>query len=204
MKHPVTSAIAGFVAAILLLSGCASSNENSGLLDKSLELMGVQKPNVPDLSGVPAPRLDKRVPLRIHAAERVNTDPSGRSLSVVLRIYKLKEPSAFLLASSDAFKSAQAEQAAFGGAIAEVREVTLTPGQKSETTEILSAGATHIGVVALFRAPAPDRWRFAFDAKASETKGITLGIHGCAIGVAVGEPIGAPPESLRLGGIQCK
>lgn len=204
MKHSVTSFIIFLVAALTGISGCASSNENSGLIDKSLELIGVQKPAVPDLSGVPTPTFDKRVPLRIHAAERVNTDPAGRSLSLVVRIYKLKEASAFLLASADAFKSPEAERAAFGGAIAEVREITLTPGQKSETVEILSPGVSHIGVVALFRAPASDRWRFAFEGKSSETKGITLGLHGCAIGIAVGEPIGAPPESLRLGGIQCK
>ena len=184
MKHSVTMLIIFLVFALTGISGCASSNENSGLIDKSLELIGVQKPAVPDLSGVPTPTFDKRVPLRIHAAERVNTDPAGRSLSLVVRIYKLKEASAFLLASADAFKSPEAERAAFGGAIAEVREITLTPGQKSETVEILS--------------------RFAFEGKSSETKGITLGLHGCAIGIAVGEPIGAPPESLRLGGIQCK
>ena len=59
-------------------------------------------------------------------------------------------------------------------------------------------------MVAQFRAPATGRWRFAFDTKAAEKTGITLGVHGCAMSVAAGEPVGTPPELLRLAGVQCR
>lgn len=187
------------------LSGCASSDAGGGLVDKSLEALGLKKPEVP--SGVSVPpvlQMDKKVVLRIHAGEQLNTGTNGRSLSVVVRIYRLKDSATFLRAPYDAFRTPAAEQEAFGTDLAEVREVVLTPGQKSETVETMARSAPILGVVALFRAPAQGRWRFAFDANAAEKKGVTLGVHGCALSVAAGEPIDTPPEALRLAGVVCK
>ena len=82
--------------------------------------------------------------------------------------------------------------------------MVLTPGQKSETVETMARSAPYLGVVALFRAPAQGRWRFAFDASSAEKKGVTLGVHGCALSVATGDPIDTPPEALRLAGVVCK
>jgi hypothetical protein len=33
---------------------------------------------------------------------------------------------------------------------------------------------------------------------------VTLGVHGCALSVATGDPIDTPPEALRLAGVVCK
>lgn len=187
------------------MSGCASS-EGGGLVDKSLEALGLKKPELPSGVTMPAqmPQLDKKVVLRIHAGEQLNTGTNGRSLSVVVRIYRLKDSAAFLRAPYDAFRTPAAEQDAFGSDLAEVREVVLTPGQKSETVETMARNAPFLGVVALFRAPAQGRWRFAFDASSAEKKGVTLGVHGCALSVATGDPIDTPPEALRLAGVVCK
>jgi type VI secretion system protein VasD len=187
------------------LSGCASSDAGGGLVDKSLEALGLKKPELPGgLTAPPLPQLDKKVVLRIHAGEQLNTGTNGRSLSVVVRIYRLKEPATFLRAPYDAFRTPAAEKEAFGTDLAEVREVVLTPGQKSETVETMARSAPFLGVVALFRAPAQGRWRFAFDANSAEKTGVTLGVHGCALSVATGEPVDTPPEALRLAGVVCK
>jgi type VI secretion system protein VasD len=195
------------VCAILLLctlAGCASS-DSGGLVSQSLEALGLKKPELP--GGVTSPQLpslDKKLVLRIHAGEQLNTGSNGRSLSVVVRVYRLKDAAAFLRAPYDAFRTPEAEQAAFGADLAEVRELVLTPGQKHETVETLARNTPYLGVVALFRAPAQGRWRFAFDASTAEKKGVTLGVHGCALSVATGEPIDSPPEALRLAGVVCK
>lgn len=182
------------------LGGCASSQGGSAL-DKPLEWLGLKKPDPPP---VELPALDRKVALRIHAGDRLNTDPAARSLSIVMRIYRLKDAAAFLAAPHDAFKDAAAEKQAFGNDLADVREVVLTPGQKYEVIETLPLTVTHLGVVAQFRAPADNRWRFAFASKSSEKSGITLGVHGCAMSVAAGDAVDAPPETLRLAGVQCR
>lgn len=188
------------IGVLLCLGGCASSQGGSAL-EKPLEWLGLKKPDAPP---VELPVLDRKVPLRIHAGDRLNTDPAARSLSIVMRIYRLKDASAFLAAPREAFKDAATEKAAFGNDLVEVRELVLTPGQKHEVVETLPINVSHLGVVAQFRAPADGRWRFAFSTKGSEKTGITLGVHGCAMSVAAGDVVDAPPETLRLAGVQCR
>jgi type VI secretion system protein VasD len=139
----------------------------------------------------------------VHAGEQLNTDPQKRSLSIVVRIYKLRAANAFLAAPYKAFGSADAEKLAFGGDLLDVRELVLTPGQKHEVVETMPLESSHLAVVALFRAPAEGRWRFAFKTKEAEKSGVTLGLHGCAMSVAAGTPDDAQPETLRLAGVNC-
>lgn len=103
-----------------------------------------------------------------------------------------------------AFQDDKAEKAAFGESLIAVREVVLTPGQKYEVVETLAPSVSNLAVVAQFRAPADGRWRFAFSAQAAEKTGITLGLHGCAMSVATGEPVNTAPELLRLAGVHCR
>lgn len=188
------------LSAVVLLGGCASSSGSSSL-EKPLEWLGLKKPEPPPAEAI---ALDRKVTLRIHAGEVLNTDSSGRSLSTVVRIYKLKDLSAFLTAPLPAFKDAGTEKAAFGADLADAREVVLTPGQRYEVVETVPLSVSHLGVVAQFRAPAEGRWRFVFTTKAAEKTGITLGVHGCAMNVAAGEPVNTAPELLRLAGVQCR
>jgi type VI secretion system protein VasD len=183
-----------------MLGGCASA-PGASVLDKPLEWMGLKKP---DLPAVELPPSDRKLTLRIHAGERLNTDPNSRSLSIVLRIYRLKDTPAFLAAPLEAFKDPASEKQAFGSDLVEVREVVLTPGQKYEVQETLPVAVTHLAVVAQFRAPAEGRWRFAFATKGADKTGITLGVHGCAMSVAEGVPVDTAPELLRLAGVQCR
>jgi len=185
------------------LTGCASGG-GGGIVDKTLEMVGLKKPELPDTSKLELPVLPKKITLRIHAGEQVNSDTNARSLSIVIRVYKLRGTSAFLLAPYEAFRDADSERKALGSDLVDVRELVLTPGQKHEVVETMPFEAGHLGVVALFRAPADGRWRFAFDSKSAEKTGVTLGVHGCALSVAAGEPVNAPPEVLRLAGVRCR
>ncbi|WP_200379274.1 type VI secretion system lipoprotein TssJ [Rubrivivax gelatinosus] len=188
------------LSGFMLLTGCASSQGGSAL-DKPLEWLGLKKPELPPAAVIP---LERKVTLRLHAGDRLNTDSGGRSLSIVVRIYKLKEVDSFMAAPLAAFQDAASEKLAFGESLIEVREVVLTPGQKYEVVETLPLAASNLAVVAQFRAPADGRWRFAFAAQAAEKTGITLGLHGCAMSVAAGEPVSTAPELLRLAGVHCR
>jgi type VI secretion system protein VasD len=180
--------------------------QSVGLVDKALQTVGLQKPPAVDtLAQLPPLPLHTSVTLRVHAGEVLNTDGSGRSLALVARVYKLKAAEAFLKTPYEAFQgdTARHKELPFGQDVLDVREVVLTPGQKLEGIEKLGLDAKAIAVVALFRAPAGQRWRFVFDTKAAASTGITLGVHACALSVAQGQPLDTPPENLRLAGVRC-
>jgi type VI secretion system protein VasD len=189
-------------AALIACSGCSSP-----LVQKGLELTGLSAP-APVLGTTDAAQLhtpqSSKVTLRVHAGDVLNVNNELRSLSVALRIYKLKRLDSFLAAPYSSFGSAAAEATAFGGDLVDAREIVLTPGQRHDAVETLPPDAAYLGVVALFRAPADSRWRFAFEAVASAKSGVTLGVHGCALSVAEGAPVRAPVEAVRLAGVSCR
>jgi type VI secretion system protein VasD len=209
MRQPMTlrwfSAMA-IVGIVGLLAGCASpSSPQGGLLDQALAVVGLARPVVPEVPpplSVPTP---KKVSLRLHAGDVLNTDSSGRSLAVVTRIYKLRDSTAFLQAPYDAFQpDAGTKDLPFAQDVVESRELVLTPGARHEVVETIPIDAKFVAVVAMFRSPASARWRFVFETNAAATTGITLGVHGCALSVAQGEPVSATAESLRLAGVRCQ
>jgi type VI secretion system protein VasD len=196
------------LSASVLLGGCASMAAkaivDTGILDSALNVVGLQvakdAPAEPQAEKAAKPI---KVPFRLHAGQVLNTDEDGNSLSLIARIYKLKDGDAFLQAPYDAFKDPATEKAALGDALIEVKEVMLKPGGKFEAIQVLAPEAQNIGIVALFRSPAEHRWRFMFNAKDAAKAGITVGAHGCALSVAEGTAVGVAPETMRLAGVQC-
>ncbi len=188
-----------------LLAGCASTAAGVGIgvLGKSLELLGLKAPQSAEEAKAMVPLPPPKLTLRLHAGDQLNTDDQMRSLSVVVRVYKLRRLDAFLSAPYTAFGEATGEKTAFGDDLFEVRELVMRPGQRHEVVETMANDVPYIAVVALFRAPSEGRWRFAFDAKQAEKSGVTLGLHGCAMSVAAGVAQQAPPELLRLAGVRC-
>lgn len=202
------------MAGVLALTGCASD----GVGSKALEMIGLKSPpppavempapsagELPTLSGQ-MPRLptERRVALRIHAGEILNTAPGGRSLAVVVRVYGLRGTSSFTQATYAMFANGTDGRPFANEDVVSSKEIVLVPGQKYEMLEPLARDATHLAVVALFRAPDAQRWRFVFEARSAQRTGVTLGVHGCAMSVSVGEPVGAQVDALRLAGVQCR
>lgn len=165
------------LSAAVALSACAT-----GTVDKAMEAVGVR-------ASMPAAELPKplrTVAIRLHAADKLNVDRQGKSMAVVARIYALRQSAPFEQAPYDTFLSAQKEKDALGADLVDVKEVTLVPGQHYEVSAKLAREAAYIGVVALFHAPSPQRWRFAFAADDAEKSGVTLGAHACSLSVAAG------------------
>lgn len=195
--------------AVLALSGCGTTS-TGGVFDQALQTVGLQRPQlqVPENVSAASQSLTPRpvkVVIRLHAGQVLNTDPQGNSLPVVTRIYKLKDKTAFQQAPDAAFLEMKPSKFPdLAADIVDVKEAALTPGQRFETTETVPGEAPFIGVVALFRAPAEQRWRFVFDTKAAAAAGLTLGVHGCALSVASGQALNVAPEMTRLAGVQCQ
>ena len=192
--------------ALVCVSGCGTTS-SGGALDSALGVVGLQRPGASLTEALPSrtPRASGKVTIRLHAGDVLNTAPDGRSLSIVARIYKLRERTAFEQASYDMLQEQRASvsQPEWQRDVLEVKEVILTPGQKYEVVETLPAEAGYLAVVASFRAPAPQRWRFIFDSAQAAKTGLTLGVHACALSVAAGQPIGVAPELTRLAGVRC-
>jgi type VI secretion system protein VasD len=174
--------------AALLLAGCAGSAGPSGLL----ETVGLRKPPIPDAQLPP-----RSVAVRLHAAKHLNVDARGQPLALLVRVYKLRQRTAFEQAPYAAFLSPQAERETLGADLLEVKELTLVPGQQLEINEKLSREAGWLGVVALFHAPLAQGWRLAFAAPEAERAGVTIGLHACAMSAgASGTPGASKPLSL--------
>ncbi|MNM11729.1 Type VI secretion lipoprotein [compost metagenome] len=195
MRSPLQFRLPLLLVALLPLAGCAGGAIGS-LANAALQMAGVARPppELPDAQKPP-----RTVSIRLHAAQRLNTDADGRSLALVARIYKLRQSAAFEQAPYDSFLDARREQAALGADLMEVREVLLVPGQRYEVQEKVSKEAYFIGVVALFRAPAPQRWRATFAAADAERGGITIGLHACALSMG-----GAQGAVTTLAALRCQ
>jgi type VI secretion system protein VasD len=174
--------------ALVLLSGCSTTSTVSALgalANSALEATGLKKPDAPEVPD--ALKIPRNVQIKLHASDVLNVDQAGHPLAVIAKIYKLKRNSVFTQVPYEVFLNTQREKELLGPDLLEVREVTLIPGQRYEVVEKVNFEAGYIGVVALFRSPAPNRWRVDFPASQVEKSGIVLGFHSCALTVGVGE-----------------
>lgn len=185
---------------MLALTGCETSSkvmDTMGTMkDETLEAIGFKKPEaaMPD-GALPA----RRVPFVLAASPSLNTDEDGRSLALVVRLYKLKSAESFLSAPYQAFASPESEKQRLGEDLVEVREIQLVPGQRVETSEKIVREAGYIGVVALYRTPTAQHWKLVFAADAAQLSGIGLAAHACALSVAKGQPYGTTSNNSMPG-----
>lgn len=193
------------MASLVLLSACSSTPtaivmEGIGAMkDKALESVGIKKPEVPESA-----KPERSIRWRLQASDALNTDAQGESLALLTRIYKLKSPNAFMQVPYEVFGDPAQEKARLGDELIETREVQLIPGQRHEVMDKVAREAPYVAIVALYRQPAPQRWRYVFSAEAAEKTGLTLGAHACALTVQSGEPIGLPLSLVRSADLSCR
>ena len=167
----------GVCAGILLLSGCASSASSSAT-GGVLSAIGLKK----NQSAPP-----KNIPIQVDTANNLNADSRGRGLSAVLRIYKLKDATAFRQASSDQLFDAESGKALLGQDLLESREELLIPGQHYQFKEKVDAQNGYLGIAVFFRKPNPQRWKLIVaNSELKESSALIIGAHACAINVTSG------------------
>lgn len=178
------------------------------MTDKALETVGLKKPTppeAPELPDVPDSALpDRKVNWQVFASTSLNASPAGTGLALVVRLYKLRTPDAFLQASYDTFGDPTKEKAALNDDLIAVRELTLVPGQHYEALEKVAREARFLGIVALYRAPASGRWRYAFNTASAARSGLHIGALACALTVQVGEPLAVPASLAKSAALPCE
>ena len=188
-----------------LLHGCSTVSAISvvtKVAGVALEAAGLKKPDVPELPELQKP--PRNVALKLHAGSNLNAGTTNQSFSVVARVYKLKQTGTFYSAPYDAFSSPEKEKQALGADLLEVREINLIPGQLYEVNEKVSRESGFIGVVALFRAPAHQRWRAAFSAKDAEASGVNLGVHACSLTLGKGAALEQVNQAVVASPARCE
>ena len=185
------------IAGLLALQGCAAGS----IAGAALEMTDMRKaPERPD-----AQKPARSVAIRLHASQNLNAGAGTQPLALATRIYKLRQPAAFQQMAFDGFLSLHSERELLGNDLLEVKEVMLIPGQRYEIVEKVTREACYIGVVALFRTPAENRWRLAFAASDAEKSGITLGLHACALSAGAGAAaITSSDAGKPLATLRCK
>lgn len=172
------------LTSIMLLTACSTMGAMSTVAQVAnfaLGAAGLTKPADPNATN--------DVPLTIVASRDLNTDAQNRAFSVVIRIYQLRQSSAFQQAFYSIFLDPDKEKSTFGADVIAVKEITLTPGQTFSNTEKISAAADYVGIVTLFQAPASARWKLTFPTEQLNKKGIALGIAACSMTVNSGQTL---------------
>ena len=126
----------------------------------------------------------------------LNRDVSGKSLSVVVRLYQLKQPTEFSKLVFDSLASGRPETELLGADLIEKSEVVVLPGTQHVSTEKLSEHANYLGVVAFFRQPEPHFWRYLIPASQVRSKGVTFRLQDCYITLVDGKPTAIPGQPL--------
>lgn len=176
------------------LAGCASTTDgkaNSGVVETVVAGLTGKLGE----KGKPVPQT---VAVRLDASANLNADDNGNGLATVMRVYQLRDPVAFLSLPHAAHLDAERVRAVLGDALIATREFTLVPGQTLSFRETLGDGATHLGVVALFRKRAGQRWRLAFASADASHAGIAIGLHSCAMTSSGAVPLGTNAQDAFL------
>lgn len=186
----------------LQLAACSTAVQvvTEKVAEIALNSVGLKLPENPN-----AARQPKTIALRVEGAKDLNAGEDGQGLATVMRLYKLRDQNNFLSTPYASFGNAEKEKQAIGPDLVEARELTLSPGQVLDFKEKMNGDAAYLGVVALFRSPAPQRWRFAFATTDVERSGIILGVHTCAMTATNTRPLGTNlDDAALLSTVKCK
>ncbi len=127
------------------------------------------------------PKEQARVNVVLSAAQNINLDPSGQPLSVVVRIYQLKDPGRLESADYDAILKSDKET--LSDDFLDRQERIVQPGSR-ETLEIRTNPLTaYLGIVGLFRNPSGDTWRKIIPVKGKNPK-IVLSVREQSIEIS--------------------
>ncbi|MDR1424835.1 MAG: type VI secretion system lipoprotein TssJ [Azoarcus sp.] len=133
--------------------------------------------------------------LKARADANVNRDINGKSLSIVVRIYQLKDKNEFARLAFDKLASGRGDTELFPTEFVAVRETVLIPGATQEVTEKLVPDARYVGVVGFFRKPDARGWRFLVDSGAVTREGLNFTVRDCYFDGIQPKPEPSPGEA---------
>lgn len=157
------------------------------------------------LSACAAPPKPKPFTLKGEGAHTLNRDANGKSLSVVVHIYQLKDAREFSKLTFDMLASGRADSELLGASLLEKTDAVVVPGGSFVSTEKLRDETMYLGIVGYFRNPDPHHWRQLLDVQTLKKRGLgpegapgaTFKVEDCYIKIIDVEPTllpGQPPN----------
>lgn len=131
------------------------------------------------------------------ASAVMNRDSSGKSLSVAVRIYQLKDATEFSKLTFDTVASGRPESELLGQDLLGQNEIIMVPNGKSAINDKLLDGTKYLGIVGLFRQPDPNYWRFLIDADKIRSEGLSFKVQDCYLVVLSPKPMVIPGQPLN-------
>lgn len=132
--------------------------------------------------------------LSAESGPTLNRDVSGKSLSVVVRLYQLKSSEPFVRTSFEDLASGKPEAELMGADLLDKTELMVIPGSKVALTPLLQPEARFVGVVAFFRKPDSQRWRALVKAGDVRSDGLKLRLEDCSFSVQEPKALPIPGE----------
>ena len=144
----------------------------------------------------------KQYGIRGEGDQILNRDINGKSLSVVVRVYQLRDAREFSKLTFDALASGHPETELLGPALLDKTDAIVVPGGNYVSTEKLHEEARFVGIVAFFRNPDPRYWRqlvsvdsmTAQDGFLNKAKGVSFRVHDCYVMINGAKPIPLPDQ----------
>ena len=133
----------------------------------------------------PPPPPPTVVNLQIETAADLNADNNGNGAPVMLRIYELREQSAFNAA--DFFALFNDDKATLAADLQRKQEMLLQPGETKTLTLNPEADVQSLGFFAAFRQLDTAQWRASTGLKWHQTQEITLKLSNNQISVVVAD-----------------
>ncbi len=128
----------------------------------------------------------------------LNRDINGRSLSVVVRIYQLKDANEFSKLTFDVLADGRPESELLGPALLSKSDLVVLPGSNYANTEKLLDETKFVGIVAFFRRPDPHLWRQLVTAETVRDKGLAFRVQDCFITLNGIKPVLLPDQAINL------
>lgn len=121
------------------------------------------------------PKEPTRVSMVMTAASDVNPDSKGQALSVVVRVYQLKDRGR--LESADYNAMLNSDRETLSDDMLDRQERVVQPGTQEMLEVRANQLANYLGVVALFRNPQGDTWRRVIPIGKGKTQKVTLSLQ---------------------------
>ena len=166
-----------------------------GACSRSTDKLALTLPfNAPPEARADAVRGTEDYALKSIADPNVNRDIYGKSLSVVVRIYQLRDKNEFSRLTFDAAAS-RGDNELFPKELLAVKEIVLVPGEAQELVDKLLPETRYVGAVSFFRQPDAQYWRFLVDARAVRNEGLSFVLQDCYFATIQPQPEPVPGQS---------
>jgi type VI secretion system protein VasD len=118
----------------------------------------------------------------------LNRDATARPLSVVLNVYQLRDRQAFARLTFEDFVSGKSDTELLREDLIQKTEIVALPGDKRSLDTQLLPEAAFLGVVAIYRLPAEQQWRYLIPAQQIRKTGmwpfakekiVSIRLHDC-------------------------